>query len=189
MTLSTNVSNLATRIATEVKLVKTQLNGNASDLTALNTTAKANLVEAINEVITIANGKINDSSVSTSTAWSSSKTSSEIATAVSDLVGSAPGTLDTLAELAQALQNDPDQITSILTSLGTKANSSDVVTLTGNQTIAGVKTFTSSPVVPDNSYSIAKVNGLQSALDAKANSSDVGSTTTDYVAVFEAGLV
>lgn len=142
MSLSTNVSNLATRVATEVKGVKTLVNGNALDLTALNTTTKTNLVAAINEILALAGAKINDATTSTTTSWSSSKTNSEIAAAVSSLVGAAPGTLDTLAELATALQNDPNQITTILSNLA-----------------------------------------------SKANSTDVGSTTTNYVTVFEAGLV
>ena len=34
------------------------------------------------------------------------------------------------------------------TTIGGKANDSDVVKLTGNQTVNGTKTFTTSPVVP-----------------------------------------
>lgn len=41
----------------------------------------------------------------------------------------------------------------------------DYVKLSGDQTIEGVKTFDSSPVVPDGSWSIAKTLGLQTALD------------------------
>lgn len=189
MSLSTNVSNLATRVATEVKSVKTQINGNAPDLTALNTTTKTNLVAAINEILAIAGSNINDSATATTTTWSSSKTNSEIASAVAALVGTAPGTLDTLAELAASLQNDEGTIASLVTSIGTKANTSDVVLLTTAQTVAGIKTFTSSPVVPDSSFAIAKVTGLQTALDAKASTTDVGSTTTNFVTAFEAGLV
>jgi hypothetical protein len=54
MSLSTNVSNLATRIATEAKAIRTLVNGNAADLSALTTTAKNNLVAAINELKTAA---------------------------------------------------------------------------------------------------------------------------------------
>ena len=49
-TLQTRLQDLATRIATEVKALRTLINGNAADLTALTTTAKSNLVAAINEV-------------------------------------------------------------------------------------------------------------------------------------------
>lgn len=50
MALTTNIQNLATRIATEMKSLRILINGNASDLSALNTTNKTNLVAAINEV-------------------------------------------------------------------------------------------------------------------------------------------
>lgn len=50
MSLATNLSNAMTRIATESKGIRTLLNGNAADLSALTTSAKANLVAAINEL-------------------------------------------------------------------------------------------------------------------------------------------
>ena len=50
MSLETNLVNFATRVATETKALRTLINGNATDLTALTTTAKGNLVAAINEV-------------------------------------------------------------------------------------------------------------------------------------------
>lgn len=49
--------------------------------------------------------------------------------------------------------------------LDLKAADSAVVKLTGNQTVAGVKTFSSSPVVPDGSFTVAKTTGLPTALD------------------------
>lgn len=55
-----------------------------------------------------------------------------------------------------------------------KANDNAVVKLTGNQTKAGVLTFSSAPVVPDGSWSIADTSGLQAALDAIATGVDVG---------------
>lgn len=41
------------------------------------------------------------------------------------------------------------------------------VRLTGNQTIAGTKTFSSAPAVPDNSWTISDTASLQTTLDAK----------------------
>ena len=46
---------------------------------------------------------------------------SYVDTAISNLVGTAPAALDTLEELAAALDNDSDVITDILTTVGTKA--------------------------------------------------------------------
>jgi len=58
-------------------------------------------------------------------------TTAFVAAAVADLIGSAPGALDTLEEFATALQNNPDQITDILTAqagkLTASSNLSDVV--------------------------------------------------------------
>ncbi len=53
-------------------------------------------------------------------------------------------------------------------SLGTHNHDSSYVGLTGAQTIAGIKTFSSSPAVPDNSWTISDTAGLQAALDAKS---------------------
>lgn len=50
MSLVTNISDLATRISTEVKALRTLINGNQADLSALTTTAQNNLVAAINEI-------------------------------------------------------------------------------------------------------------------------------------------
>lgn len=47
--------------------------------------------------------------------------------ALAELVGSAPGTLNTISELAAALQNNPDVISGILTSLGDKASQADLL--------------------------------------------------------------
>jgi hypothetical protein len=50
MSLATNITDLATRVATEAKALRTLINGNATDLSSLTTTAKTNLVAAINEL-------------------------------------------------------------------------------------------------------------------------------------------
>ena len=53
-------------------------------------------------------------------------TKTQVDKKVSDLVNSAPETLDTLNELASALGDDPNFATTIATQIGNKANSSDV---------------------------------------------------------------
>lgn len=190
MSLATNLTNLATRIATEVKALRTLLNGNAANLSALTTTDKTNLVAAINEVNAASGGAaIDDVTPSLSSVYSSTKTDSQIAAATAALVASAPGALNTLDELAAALGDDANFAATVTTAIGLKANDADVVKLTGAQTVAGVKTFSSAPSVPDAAFAIAKVSGLQAALDAKAVAADVGDTTTNFVTTFEAGLV
>lgn len=58
MSLATNLTDLSTRIATEAKALRTLINGNATDLSALTTTAKSNLVVALNEVAALSGGSI-----------------------------------------------------------------------------------------------------------------------------------
>jgi hypothetical protein len=192
MSLSTNVTNLATRVATEIKSVRTLINNNAGDLSALTTTQKGNLVAAINELdaaLSNAGAQIDDTTASSSTVYSSTKTDSQISAAVAALVDGAPELLDTLNELAAAINDDANFATTIENQIAAKANDADVVKLSGNQTIGGVKTFSDAPAVPDAAFAIAKVSGLQTALDGKANAADVGDTTTNFVTTFEAGLV
>lgn len=64
-------------------------------------------------------------------------------------------------------------VTGLQAALDSKATGSDAVNVSGNQTIDGVKTFTSSPVIPDASFAIAKIVGLQAGLDAKSDTSHV----------------
>lgn len=56
------------------------------------------------------------------------QTAEEVALTISNLVKSAPDTLDTLEELANALGNDPNFATTIMTMLGEKASKTDVAT-------------------------------------------------------------
>lgn len=56
-------------------------------------------------------------------------TNESVRNEVADLVESAPETLDTLNELAQALGDDPNFATTVATELGKKANSADLATV------------------------------------------------------------
>src|SRR5688572_5671705 len=90
-TLETRLRDLATRVGTECKSLRTLLNNNAGDLSALTTTAKANLVAAINELQTEINAEgsapeVNDALTNTSNTWSSQKISDQITSAINALV-------------------------------------------------------------------------------------------------------
>ena len=110
------ITSLAQAIAADIKL----LTVNQGTLTALTTTDKTSLVNAINELKTsIANvTNINDTSTSKSATWSSDKINTSINNAVSALVNGAGTTLDTLKELANALGNDANFATTIATQMG-----------------------------------------------------------------------
>jgi hypothetical protein len=51
VSLASRISDFATAVGTALKSTRTLVNGNAADLSALNTTDKTNLVAAINEVL------------------------------------------------------------------------------------------------------------------------------------------
>ena len=163
-TLATRITDLATRLATECKSIRTLLNGNAADLSSLTTTQKTSLVAAINELKTAIDSSgssitISDSTSSTTEVWSSSKVSSAIAQAKSDLVNGAGAALDTLSELAAALGNDASFASTVTTALGYRLRFDAAQALT-----AGQKT------------------------QACANLG-IGEPDTDFVTTFNSGLV
>ena len=115
MSLETGITALSTSIAAQCNTLKT----NIGALASLSTTNKANLVAAINELKAALDGldvpEIDDEATSGSeVTWSVDQIKASIAAAIDALVGSAPGALDTLAELAAALDDDPDIITDLL---------------------------------------------------------------------------
>ena len=137
-TLIVRISDLATRMATECKSLRTLVNANGADLSALTTTQKASLVAAINELKTALDAlgtpiTISDSASSTTQVWSSSKVASEITAAKNALTNGAAAALDTLSELAAALGNDANFASTITTALGYRLRFDAVQTLTTEQ--------------------------------------------------------
>lgn len=115
-TLSAQISALATQIGSDIKT----LIAHDGDLSALTTQQKASLVLALNELkagLTAVEGKvgaqIDDSSSGTDKTWSASKINSAITEAVNALINGAPETLDTIKEVADAIQTNKDAITAI----------------------------------------------------------------------------
>ena len=131
MTLEARVVALAQAIGTDVKTLTTAV----GSLSGLTTTAKNNLVAAINEIAqAVANATgIDDGATGGASTWSSSKISSEISGAISGLVGGAGAALDTLQELAAALGNDPSFATTIATQIANRVRFDDVQVLTAPQ--------------------------------------------------------
>lgn len=91
MTLETRLQELAQVAGSGDKALRVLINGNAADLAALATTDKTSLVNALNEVsasVATAAG-IDDVTTSSTSTWSSTKTSTEIAAARSGAVADA----------------------------------------------------------------------------------------------------
>ena len=73
------------------------------------------------------------------------QTEAQVAATVSQLVDSAPETLDTLNELAQALGNDPNFATTMATELGKKTNTTDLATVA---TSGSYNDLSNTPTIP-----------------------------------------
>ena len=171
--LVSNISNLATRTATENKALRTLINGNAADLSALTTTSKTSVVSALNElkatitsVSAAAGATVNDAATSSTTqTYSINKIRDLVNTSISAVTAGAPAALDTLDELAAALGDDANFAATITAALGNRLRVDAAQTLNATQ----------------------KATGL-SNLGAVA-AADIGDTATDYVSIFNTGLI
>ena len=138
-TLQARITDLATRMATECKSLRTLINANSSDLSALTTTDKTSLIAAINTLQTaigsIQSGQvtINDASSGGTITWSATKIASEIQAAKNALTNGAAAALDTLAELAAALGNDANFASTTTTALSNRLRFDAAQTLTAGQ--------------------------------------------------------
>jgi chromosome segregation ATPase len=160
-TQETRLRDLATRIATEAKALRTLINGNAADLSALQTTAKTTLVAALNEL----KASISALGSGSSATWSSQKISDQITAAIAAITNNAPAALDTLKELADAINDDAAFSAAVTTALGNRLRFDAAQTLTAPQKAQGNANLGSAALV------------------------DTGTLDTDFVAVFNAGLV
>lgn len=166
MSLSIQIQNLTTRISNECKSLRVLLNNNNPDLSALSTTVKTNLVAAINELYNSLNTATSNmvtiddaSTTSTSEVWSAAKIVSAITAAKNEILGGAGAAFDTLKELQDALGSDATLAATINTALANRVRFDAAQTLT-----AGEK--------------------LQAC-----NNIGVGDPETDFVTVFNNGLV
>ena len=134
MSLETKLILLAQSIGADIK----SLTNKQGDLTSLSTTAKSNLVSAINELYTMvgnAGAAINDAvgDGATSVTWSANKIFDTIeaakTTVKNELVNGAAAALDTLNELSAALNNDPNFAATIATDLSNRIRYDAVQTL------------------------------------------------------------
>lgn len=118
MSLETRLVTLAQAIGADIKELRTK----QGDLTALSTTAKGNIVAAINELYSLIGGagvQINDAAGNgdAGVTWSADKIFDAIeaakAAVKSDLINGSAAALDTLSELAAALGDNPNFATTI----------------------------------------------------------------------------
>ena len=175
-TLQVRLQDLATRVATECKTLRTAINGNVADLAALTTTAKANLVAALNEVRAMVvaidlTDLIDDTAgAGGDITWSVDKIAAELAATgaavKAEILGGASAAYDTLLELQAYLEGDGASIATINTALANR-----------------VRTDTAAQGLTAPQQANARTNiGAQAA-------AEIGNPDTNFVTTFEAGLV
>lgn len=118
MSIVNSIAAFANRAGEDVGNLQELLNGRSSDLSALTTTQKSNLVVALNEVNATINSAIDDGATNLASTWSSSKINeeinAEITSATNSIIANAPGALNTLNEIAAALNDDPNVVSTLL---------------------------------------------------------------------------
>ena len=177
MSIETRIVALAQAMGTDVKALTTA----QGSLSALNTTTKTSLVAAINELLTLienAGVAINDNAGAgnTEVTWSAAKILANIEAAKTavknELVDGAGTALDTLNELAAALNNDP----------------SFAATIAGE--IANRVRFDAAQVLTSPQQVQARDNiGAAAAADVSSLLAGLGSYDRDYAADYAAAKV
>ena len=110
-TMIKNLSAAFTAAGVDVKGLLAKI----GDLGTLTTTQRASLVGALNELKTGVDAavKIDDAKTQAGTTWSSTKINSAINAAISALVSGAPEALDTIKEVADAINTNKNAITAL----------------------------------------------------------------------------
>lgn len=171
-TASQQISNLASTIGTDVKQILANI-GTLSDLT---TAQKTSLVLAINE-LKAAIGSIDltalidDSKTATNLTWSSTKITTAITAAVTDLINGAPETLDTLKELADAIENNQDAISALQEIASGHVKYDGAQTLTTEQK---AQARTNIDAVSSAELSAVETKADNAQADADANKTNIG---------------
>lgn len=143
----TAVLDTFNQIASDIKTLSQRQGG----LSSLNTTAKNSLVGAINEVLTKVNTKssvsISDNATENDSTWSSHKIFQAISEAQinavsqakSQLLNGAGAALDTLKELADAINNDPTFASTLANQLNSRLRFDEEQVLTTEQKKLGCR--------------------------------------------------
>lgn len=175
-TMIKNLSAAFTAAGVDVKGLLAKI----GDLGTLTTTQKASLVGALNELKTGIDAavKIDDAKTQAGTTWSSTKINSAINAAISALVSGAPEALDTIKEVADAINTNKDAITALqqIAATDTKAQKGVVDAAAAKaQADKGVRDAATAKTAAE------KANG-----DLTTFKTNIGDTTVDFAAVYTA---
>lgn len=183
MSLASNLTTLATRIATEIKSVRSQFAGNTTgSLSALATTAKTSLLAAINEIHGLVLARIPASEKGSANGVATLDGTGRIPSA------QLPGFVDDVLEFANLAALPATGAAGLL-----------YVTLNDNRIYRWSGTVYVD-LTAGGSGGVTAFNGRTGAVAPQAGdytaamvgaaaSADVGDTATDFVATFNAGLL
>ena len=124
--MEANFSYLETRSADAVTAATEAANSAASALTQVSAFSSQLSNKVDNETIIVAL----DLKADKSTTYTKTETGSLIDSRISNLIGTAPANLDTLQEIAAALNNDANAVSALTTTIASKASQASVDTLT-----------------------------------------------------------
>ena len=102
-------------------------------------------------------------------------------TSVANLINSAPTTLDTLGEIATAMNENAEVVDALEASIGTKANASDLTSHTGNKSNPHGVTLSQlgvSATATELNYVDGVTSNIQTQLNAKAATSAIPTKTS-----------
>lgn len=102
-------------------------------------------------------------------------------TSVANLINSAPTTLDTLGEIAAAMNENAEVVDALEASIGTKANASDLTSHTGNKSNPHGVTLSQlgvSATATELNYVDGVTSNIQTQLNAKAATSAIPTKTS-----------
>lgn len=161
MTLEQRLIALAQAIGTDIK----ELNNRTGDLNFLETQNTSSLVAAINEVIVMAGNaqEINDGTPAPGVSYltySSEKILQLLAALKNELLGGASSAFDTLKELQDALGNNSNAITGLVTAIGNK------VDYTQNQSLQEAQKLQACTNIGVGNYDRNFVDDYETARDA-----------------------
>lgn len=181
-TMIQNLSAAFTAAGVDVKGLLAKI----GDLGALTTTQKASLVGALNELKTGIDAavKIDDAKTQAGTTWSSTKINSAINAAISALVSGAPEALDTIKEVADAINTNKDAITALqqIAAGHVKFDAAQTLNDTQKQQARENIDAVSAAQLAATAKTVAeKANG-----DLTTFKTNIGDTTVDFAAVYTA---
>jgi hypothetical protein len=178
MSLLTELSSLATRVATECKTIYGKIAGNSSgDLSGLTTTTKTSLLAAVNELVTSISGKVSSSAVGAANGVASLDSGGKVPSS------QLPSYVDDVLEFADA-ESFPEtgETSKIYVALDSnhiyRWSGSAYIDMTGGS--GGVASFNS------RTGAVVPASGDYDAFYYTQD--EIGDPDTDLVGVFEDGL-